>query len=56
LPGADHDERAEREPKQASGAEPPAGSRGIALGGGGVTGEKPPEKLFVIFIQKVAKS
>jgi len=31
---ADHGERAEREPKRGSGAEPPAGSRGRAPGGG----------------------
>ena len=34
VKGADHGERAEREPKQGSGAKPPAGSRGRAPGGG----------------------
>jgi len=32
--GADHGERAEREPKRGAGAEPPAGSKGRAPGGG----------------------
>ena len=46
LPGeTDHGERAEREPKRGSGAEPPAGSRGRAPGGGS-------GGLLYIFIQK----
>jgi len=39
--GADHGERAEREPKRGSVAEPPAESRGRAPGGGGGGGRPP---------------
>ena len=58
--GADHGERAEREPKRGSGggpAEPPAGSRGRAPGGG-QGGEAPLKlKAFCTFLHKiVAKS
>jgi len=51
-----HGERAEREPKRGSGAEPPAGSRGRAACGG--SRAKPPEaeSFLSIFIQKVAES
>ena len=40
------------------GAEPPAGSRGRALGGGGVRGAKPPEAESFLYIlhKKVAKN
>jgi len=54
--GADHGERAEREPKQASGGGAPSGVQGQSTWWGSRLGEKPSEKLFVIFIQKVAKS
>ena len=55
--GADHGERAEREPKWGLGAEPRAGSRGRAFGGG--SGGEAPLKLksFCTFLcKKVAKS
>ena len=45
--GADHGERAEREPKRGLGAEPPAGSRGRAPGGG--SGGEAPLKLKAFF-------
>ena len=47
--GADHGERAEREPKRGSGAEPPVGSRD-----GGWGGRSPPEakSYLYIFMQK----
>jgi len=50
---ADHGERAEREPKRGLGAEPPAGSRGRALGGG--QGAKPPEAFCHFSYQKWPK-
>ena len=50
--GADHGERVEREPKRGNGAEPPAGSRGRATGGG--SGGRIPLKLkaFLHFYAK----
>ena len=48
--GADHGERAEREPKRGAEAEPTAGSRG-RVGSGGEA-----ESFLYIFTQKVAKS
>jgi len=55
LPGADHGKSAERESKWASGGGVPIGVQEQSTWWR-VTGAKPPEKLFVVFIQKVAKS
>jgi len=52
--GADHGERAEREPSGDLGAEPPAGSRGRAPGEGS-WGQSPPEAESFLALERPTK-